>query len=440
MRNAIVLVCVLFLSQTPLLATYKILISSHLTQQKASLAKDKIEHSLQKNNYYQIHQNNEGYQLYTYPLEKYFVVTIEPIQSEKVLNTLLHIARKYNENAFASYSIQQYEVPVAQKISKESLPLSSSQLKEDKTVPIERTPTINTSKYLRNKPETIKEHEISYLYTAIAILALITLMLIIWLLQLKKRLAITQPQYESRSTEIPTLISSQAESQLLVDIHSHLIPGIDDGVKNMEESIALVKRFHNLGYKKIITTPHIMSHRYSNNSQTLQNGLELLQERIAEEHIDIQIEIASEYYLDDHLMNLIAQFDVLTFGANYLLFEMSYINHPVNLEAMIEVMIEAGYTPVLAHPERYVYMSKNFSKYLKLKELGVLFQLNINSIAGYYSEEVKQLAHRLVEAGIIDFIGSDVHHMRHMQSIEKVIQTQEFRNIFQKNTILNNTL
>jgi len=448
MRSIMLLVCVIFLSQTPLLASYKILISSHISQQQATQAKKKIARSLYKNNYYQMHQRYEGYKLYTYPLGKYFVVTIEPIQNKKVLNTLLHIIQQYHKNAFASNSTKQYEISARDKIPQEPLPsqphkkdMNTTPTIINKTIPLRDIPTNDISKYRKVKPDALKKEDISityfYLYATITLLVFITMLLSIWLFRLKKRLKV---QYKVSPTEVNYEVFQSKEPHLIVDIHSHLIPAIDDGVKSMEESITLVKKFHKLGYKKIITTPHIMSHRYSNSSQTLRSGLALLQEQIARENLDIQVEIASEYYLDDHLMHLIAQFDILTFGNNYLLFEMSYINHPVNLEAMIEVMIEAGYTPVLAHPERYVYMSKNFSKYLKLKELGVLFQLNINSIAGYYSEEVKQLAHRLIEAGIIDFIGSDVHHMRHMQSMEKVIQTQEFRNIFQKNTILNNTL
>ena len=448
MRSTILLILVALLTHTPLLAAYKILVSSHLTQQQAFQAKKRIAQIFHNNSYYQAHQSKEGYRLYSYPSGKYFVVTIEPIHREKVLNALLHIAREYNSNAFASYSTKQYEeTSIMQKLPNET-PLAHPQKKDtgitpEKAVKMAAAKQIQnpeSSKYLRTKNLPKQEENsptILYLYATIFALILAMFILIVWLLKLKQKLA---AQHKAISTERLTTIPQRETPQLFVDIHSHLIPGIDDGVKNMEESIALVKKFHHLGYKKIITTPHIMSHRYANNSQTLRNGLTLLRERIAQEHLDIQVEIASEYYLDDHLMNLIAQFDILTFGSHYLLFEMSYINHPVNLEAMIEVMIEAGYTPVLAHPERYVYMSKNFSKYQKLKALGVLFQLNMNSITGYYSEEVKQLAHRLIDAGMIDFIGSDVHHMRHMQSIEKVMQTQDFRNIFQNNTILNNTL
>ena len=228
--------------------------------------------------------------------------------------------------------------------------------------------------------------------------------------------------------------------RLYVDIHSHIVPGIDDGAKSIEESLSLVKRFKELGYTKLIMTPHTMMHRYQNTTKSITEAFTLLKQALKENNIDIKIEVASEYFLDEHLMELIANKDVLTFGDNYLLFEMSYISHPVNYEAMINIMTEAGYKPVLAHPERYIYLGKNFSKYASLRALGVYFQLNVNSIGGYYSDEVKEIALKLIDNGMIDFLGSDTHKSRHLDTFSKLIVSREYQNIFDKNNILNNTL
>ena len=442
MHSMALLIIGILVCQPSLMAAYKILVSSHTTEKAASKAKERTEDVLFKNSYYQAHRNNEHYTLRTYPIGGYFVVAIEPIQSEKVLNALLGMARQINRNAFASYVTK----PSSQDARNESAPKPPASQESNRSKSAapsfqDATPSrTDTSKYLRHKPKPVQESATPYyLYIAIAVLLLLTILLSFWLFRLKQRLSQTA-QSEAAFHE-PEISNQQHNTyRLTTDIHSHLIPGIDDGVKHIDEAMELIKHFHQLGYQKIITTPHIMSHRYANSSKILLSGLEILRERAAHEGIDIEIDVASEYFLDEHLMNLVAEFDILTFGNNYLLFEMSYINHPANLEAMIEVMTEAGYTPVLAHPERYVYMAKNFSKYAKLKKLGVLFQLNINSIAGYYSEEVKRLALRLVDAGMIDFIGSDVHHARHMQSMENVMKTEAFRRIFQKNTILNHTL
>jgi len=210
---------------------------------------------------------------------------------------------------------------------------------------------------------------------------------------------------KKRSSDLISFENKTDTTQnIYVDIHSHLIPAVDDGAQNTKESLSLIKRFKKLGYTKLITTPHTMMHRYPNTTQSITEGLGILKKALQENDIEMDIEVASEYFLDEHLMELIAKKDILTFGDNYLLFEMSYISHPVNYEAMIQIMIDAGYKPVLAHPERYIYLGKNFSKYHYLRSLGVYFQLNVNSLGGYYSKEVKDIALKLIDEGMINFL------------------------------------
>ena len=234
--------------------------------------------------------------------------------------------------------------------------------------------------------------------------------------------------------------SSVDVPNITTDIHSHLIPGIDDGAKSMEDSIEMVSSFIDQGYTKLITTPHIMSHRFPNTKEILEEGLVLLKEALKERGLEIEIEVASEYYLDETVMDLVESRDILTFGANYMLFEMSYVQPLHHLEEMVFEIKVAGYTPVLAHPERYVYMHDDFSKYERLKEKGVLFQLNIPSLGGYYSKPVQKAAKRLVEAGMVDLIGSDAHKMTHLSALQKVRSQKIYANIFKNNTILNNEL
>lgn len=228
--------------------------------------------------------------------------------------------------------------------------------------------------------------------------------------------------------------------ELNVDLHSHLIPGIDDGSKSMEESIALIVRLKELGYRKLIITPHTMSHRYPNTSNIIIDGLFAVREELARRKIDIVLEAASEYYLDDHFMSLLHKKDLLTFNGNYLLFEMSYAMAPANLTGMVSRIMAAGYQPVLAHPERYMFMHKDFPKYEMLKEMGVMFQLNINSLGGYYSKEVKKIAEKLSNRGMVDFVGSDTHKMGHLERLEKMLKSRLLQDVFENNTILNNTL
>jgi len=228
--------------------------------------------------------------------------------------------------------------------------------------------------------------------------------------------------------------------QITTDIHSHLIPGIDDGSKNMEQSIEMIERFIDLGYTKLITTPHIMSHRFPNTRAILEEGLEALKKELQTRDLDIEIEIASEYYLDETVMELVEKRDIMTFGKSYMLFEMSYVQPLHHLEEMIFEIKVAGYTPVLAHPERYLYMHKDFSKYERLKEKGVLFQVNIPSLGGYYSKSVQKIAKKIADAGMIDFVGSDAHKMAQLKALAEVRAKKTYAHIFANNTILNNTL
>lgn len=225
-----------------------------------------------------------------------------------------------------------------------------------------------------------------------------------------------------------------------VDIHSHLIPGIDDGAKTMQESVALVKSLKDLGFKKLVTTPHIMNHRYPNTREIILSGLENLKKELALAEIDIIVEAAAEYYLDEHFVELLHKKEILTFGDNYLLFETSYSLKPVNLEQTIFLIKSMGYKPVLAHPERYLYMHRDFNIYERLKENGVYFQLNLNSLGGYYSKAVEKVAKKIVKKGWVDFIGSDTHKQSHVQKFTKKFNSKSMRQVCEKNTILNSQL
>lgn len=236
------------------------------------------------------------------------------------------------------------------------------------------------------------------------------------------------------------IFNSKKENLYSVDIHSHLIPGIDDGSKSMKESIELIKTLHVLGFKKLITTPHIMTHRFPNTSQIILNGLSKLQTELKHQEIDMIIEAASEYYLDEHFFKLLKQKEILTFGDNYLLFEMSYAQKPVKLEVIVNEMKILGYKPVLAHPERYLFMHNNFDIYERLKEQGVLFQVNLNSFSGYYSKPVQKVAMKLLEKGYIDFIGSDTHKKNHLEHFSKNLNSSIVEKIFKHNAIRNEEL
>lgn len=227
---------------------------------------------------------------------------------------------------------------------------------------------------------------------------------------------------------------------LQTDIHSHIIPGIDDGSKSMGESIALLKEFEKLGYKKLITTPHIMDKAYNNSKESILLHLEELKSECKKENIKITIEAAAEYYVDEGFLKLLEKGELLAIDDEYILFETSYTNRPVDLESVIYNIKMAGYKPLFAHPERYKYIKNPEKEFSELKEQGALFQVNLNSFAGYYGKRAKKNAEYLNESSMINFLGSDVHSMSHIDSLKGILNTKTYNNIIMNNNILNNTI
>jgi len=227
---------------------------------------------------------------------------------------------------------------------------------------------------------------------------------------------------------------------LKVDLHSHLIPGIDDGAKDIDESLQLLKGLVDVGYKKIITTPHIMLDAYQNNRINIMEGLDKLQEVSCKAGLDVVLEAAAEYYLDDGFVSHLEKGDMLTVGDKYILCETSYIAKPLQFEKMVLNIIDAGYTPILAHPERYRYIHDYAKEYREMKELGILFQVNSNSFGGHYGKEAQKKATFLSKESMIDFLGSDIHHNRQVKMLKKVQDLKAYQNVFNSNKILNNSL
>lgn len=208
-------------------------------------------------------------------------------------------------------------------------------------------------------------------------------------------------------------------SQLKVDMHSHLIPGIDDGSANMDETIAMLAKFESLGYKKIITTPHIMNEVYNNTPSIIREGLKAVQETAKSLGLRIQIEAAAEYYFDDTLIEQIKNRTVLSFGDAYVLVEFSFHSQPDNEHRLFFEMQMQKYKPILAHFERYPYFHGSLDKAIEYKEKGVNLQVNLNSLSGHYGPHVQKQAEKLIDANLVDFVGSDCHRIQHLMILEE---------------------
>jgi protein-tyrosine phosphatase len=205
------------------------------------------------------------------------------------------------------------------------------------------------------------------------------------------------------------------------DIHSHLLPGIDDGAKNIDDSINLIKLFKNFGITDLITTPHIMGQVWDNTPEIINQKLDMLKQALKENGLtDINISVAAEYLIDDNFVELLKKRELLTLKANLVLVELSYFNAPSHLFEVLFDMQVAGYKPVLAHPERYAFYHNDIEKYDTLKKAGCLFQLNLLSLTKHYGEKVQAMAHYLLKTGYYDFSGSDVHHKHHLALMENI--------------------
>lgn len=223
-------------------------------------------------------------------------------------------------------------------------------------------------------------------------------------------------------------------------MHSHFIPGIDDGSQSMEDSLQMIRRMHQLGFNKLITTPHIQSEFYKNTPQIILAGMERLRDAISTEGIPVQVDAAAEYLLDDGFEEKLNSGDLLSFSDKYILVEMSYYSPHPNLKTFIFNLQVEGYKVILAHPERYTYWFNDFAKYEELKERGIFFQLNTVSLTGYYPDPVRKFSEKLIDKEMIDFLGSDMHNMRYMDAFERSLKEKALSKIVNSGKLLNGIL
>jgi protein-tyrosine phosphatase len=209
------------------------------------------------------------------------------------------------------------------------------------------------------------------------------------------------------------------------DIHSHLLPGIDDGVATVEESEQVIRQLMSLGFEAFVTTPHI-NEIYRNTPATIQDAFNRLRAHLDSKDLRVPIHVAAEYYLDEQVMSALEREDsFLAFGNRHLLFETNFLAEPYFLKNFLFQAISQGYRPVLAHPERYQYMT--LEKAEDIRGRGALFQVNLMSLTGYYSRPIQKMAERLIENGWVDFLGSDCHNLFHAKALKDVLSTRGFK-------------
>ena len=220
-------------------------------------------------------------------------------------------------------------------------------------------------------------------------------------------------------------------SILKTDMHSHLIPGIDDGSQSMDETIAMLAKFKELGDKKIFTTPHIMSDYYRNTPEIILDGLAKVREELKRINLDIEIEAAAEYYFDETLFTKLEEESFLTFNNKHVLIEFSFSNEPQGHDKLFYDMRIKGYKPVIAHFERYMFFHGSIEKAQTWRENGMLIQLNINSLFGHYGLAVQKQAEKLIDAGLVDYIATDCHRIEHLAILEKNLTNKYLKKVLE---------
>jgi protein-tyrosine phosphatase len=203
-----------------------------------------------------------------------------------------------------------------------------------------------------------------------------------------------------------------------LDFHSHLVPGVDDGAKDTADAVRLLSQLQELGFTKAITTPHIMSDLYPNTPQVLREGFAVLQSAAKAAGLTIQTGLAAEYMMDDHFADILDQEELLSIDGERVLVEMSMLQAPSNLFRDLFQLQIKGFRPVLAHPERYIFLKEDFRQYDRLRDHGCEFQLNLLSITGYYGKPVRENALKLLKLGMIDYLSTDMHHDNHATALQ----------------------
>jgi protein-tyrosine phosphatase len=203
------------------------------------------------------------------------------------------------------------------------------------------------------------------------------------------------------------------------DMHSHLIPSIDDGSQHMESTIEMLRKFQELGFTKIITTPHIKTGVFNNTSEIIRSGADAVKKAIKVNGLDIDFEVGAEYFFDFSFIEKIEKNDILSFSDKHVLIEYSFNQPPMGENEMYFSLQLKQYKPILAHFERYPYYHGSVVKAEDLRRKGVKIQVNLLSLFGHYGPHVQKQAALLIKEKQVDLLGSDCHRIEHLELLER---------------------
>lgn len=210
------------------------------------------------------------------------------------------------------------------------------------------------------------------------------------------------------------------------DMHAHWLPGLDDGAKTMDETLTLIRGLVDRGYTKLIATPHVMADLYHNRPDTILSVLEEVRQVVAEQNIEVELDAAAEYLLDEGFAEKLKSDDLLTLPGKHILVEFSFVSPPPDRDKIFFDLLTKGYFPILAHPERYCYYHSKFDEYRTMADRGIKLQVNLLSLTGHYGKTEKKIAERLISEGLVSILGTDAHHQRHLKGLSDLLSVRKY--------------
>lgn len=213
------------------------------------------------------------------------------------------------------------------------------------------------------------------------------------------------------------------------DVHCHIMPGVDHGSQSVEQSLDMIRAEMEMGINRIILTSHVTAVTFENTQESLTRAFRVLKQAVADAGLDVELCVSAEYRMDEYFDKEYKAGHLLPMPGNHILLENSFQQELMNLDDLLFDMQVKGYKTILAHPERYSYYSRRRKRYEQLHTAGARFQVNILSFTGYFGEEARDSALWFARNGMIDYLGSDMHNIKHAHIIMDYLNSKEWRKL-----------
>lgn len=445
MRSVALLFFVLTLCSSLNAVERKLILATYHDRENARMELENLKTTLDQD-FYRLYEQN-SFQILVRPSGEHYILCIEPIENYPLALTLHEHFKKHYPDAFIVRYHGRNPASINLDLSRTLIQSAASQ-SGSATVTEPTEPAAIALKHLSDvpgRPLHIPSPKAKQTNTALpastlpflflTALVLIVLVMLLWRQRKKARILNIETELSPHREE--------AINELLVDIHSHLIPrqGEEIGPHSIAEAIDMIKAFESIGYRKIITTPHLFLCDTTSGYANIEKALLPIKEAIKAQQLNIIFEVAPSYHLDETLIEALHRHEIITFDKEYLLLEPAVGMSYDLFSQRLEKVLAAGYKIILLHPERYAFMCSEPNRYRELKTKGTFFQVDLDSLLPEHSDAaVHYCTEYLIENGMIDFLGSNASSLGHVHHINAVKASGAYKNIFRNNTILNNYL